>query len=223
MLSSYTKSPLSGQRNCSCYKHGPNDLKPAPCPEWLIQHLTKKDDQLDAVPPAPPKPLVNGEDGLSPYHRSQLYLAKCEPAVSGQGGHAQTFKLACKLVKGFGLSEEQAFELLWSYFNPRCLPPWTEKELRQKVADAMKAQGETGFLLTQNTTTNTPPPTIGPAAVVRTFHAVELVVQKAMTEFSEGERADVAWIQTEAIDLAKEIVIAAGFRDDSSRRTRSSR
>jgi hypothetical protein len=34
------------------------------------------------------------------------------------------------------------------------------------------------------------------------------------TEFSEGERADVAWIQTAAIDLAKEIVIAASFRDD---------
>jgi hypothetical protein len=43
---------------------------------------------------------------------------------------------------------------------------------------------------------------------------VRVVVQKATTEFSEGERADVAWIQTEAIDLAKEIVIAAGFRDD---------
>jgi hypothetical protein len=43
---------------------------------------------------------------------------------------------------------------------------------------------------------------------------VRLVVQKATTEFSEGERADVAWIQTEAIDHDQEIVLAAGFRDD---------
>ena len=44
---------------------------------------------------------------------------------------------------------------------------------------------------------------------------VRLVVQKATTEFSEGERADVAWIQTEAVDHDQEIVLAAGFRDDS--------
>ena len=44
---------------------------------------------------------------------------------------------------------------------------------------------------------------------------VRLVVPKATTEFSEGERADVAWIQTEAIDHDHEIVLASGFRDDA--------
>ena len=44
---------------------------------------------------------------------------------------------------------------------------------------------------------------------------VRLVVQKATTEFSEGERADVAWIQTEAVDHDQEIVLASGFRDDA--------
>ena len=44
---------------------------------------------------------------------------------------------------------------------------------------------------------------------------VRLVIQKATTEFSEGERADVAWIQTEAVDHDQEIVLAAGFRDDT--------
>ena len=41
-----------------------------------------------------------------------------------------------------------------------------------------------------------------------------VVVQKATSELADGERADVAWIQTEAIDLAKEIVLTSGFRDD---------
>lgn len=43
---------------------------------------------------------------------------------------------------------------------------------------------------------------------------VRASVTKATTEISDGERADVAWIQTEAIDLQREIVLAAGFRDD---------
>src|SRR3954466_6817093 len=44
---------------------------------------------------------------------------------------------------------------------------------------------------------------------------VRLVVPKATTEFNEGERANVAWIQTEAIDHDHEIVLASGFRDDA--------
>ncbi len=41
-----------------------------------------------------------------------------------------------------------------------------------------------------------------------------VVVEKAMTELSPGERADVSWICTEAIDRQREIVLTAGFRDD---------
>lgn len=44
---------------------------------------------------------------------------------------------------------------------------------------------------------------------------VKAVVEKATTEFAEGERADVSWIQTEAIDRHGEIVLSTGFRDES--------
>jgi hypothetical protein len=40
------------------------------------------------------------------------------------------------LVHGFELDEDTAFDLLWKKYNPRCQPPWTEKELRHKVHDA---------------------------------------------------------------------------------------
>src|SRR5262245_28324326 len=40
-----------------------------------------------------------------------------------------------------------------------------------------------------------------------------VVVRKATSELAEGERADVSWIQTEAIDHEREIVLASGFRD----------
>src|SRR5262249_11333857 len=104
-----------------CHKHGPDDLPPAPCPEWLLQHLVT--GEAHSVKPAPTPPLITGD---SPIGRATLYLAKCDPAISGHGGHNHTFKIACKLVKGFGLSQEQAFDLMWTYWNPACQPPWTD-------------------------------------------------------------------------------------------------
>src|SRR5262245_37557359 len=41
-----------------------------------------------------------------------------------------------------------------------------------------------------------------------------VVVEKATAELSDGERADVSWIQTETIDRHGEIVLTNGFRDN---------
>jgi hypothetical protein len=81
--------------------------------------------------------------------RARAYVAKIEPAISGQGGHDKTFYTACKMVQSFGLTEEEAFEILRSDYNPRCQPPWSEKELRHKVEDACKDPGPKGYLLDQ--------------------------------------------------------------------------
>jgi len=56
--------------------------------------------------------------------------------------------MACILVQGFDLSPADAFSFLARY-NQRCEPPWTEKELRYKLADADRAQSnkERGYLL----------------------------------------------------------------------------
>lgn len=40
------------------------------------------------------------------------------------------------------------------------------------------------------------------------------LVIKATADLSPGERADISWLQTEAIDADREIVLASGFRDD---------
>jgi hypothetical protein len=68
--------------------------------------------------------------------RAKRYLACCDPAISGSGGHDTTFRVACALVHGFCVEPQEAYELLLSHYNPRCLPPWSEAELRHKVADA---------------------------------------------------------------------------------------
>ncbi|MFO0083752.1 MAG: DUF3987 domain-containing protein [Phycisphaerales bacterium] len=68
--------------------------------------------------------------------RAAAYLDRIPPAVSGSGGHSQTYTAATAMVHGFGLDPETAFGLLWDRYNPRCQPPWLEKELRHKVSDA---------------------------------------------------------------------------------------
>lgn len=68
--------------------------------------------------------------------RAAAYLDSIPPAISGSGGHSQTYAAATAMVHGFGLDAETAFGLLRDRYNPRCQPPWTEKELRHKVSDA---------------------------------------------------------------------------------------
>jgi hypothetical protein len=68
--------------------------------------------------------------------RAEAYLDRIPPAISGSGGHSQTYAAATAMVHGFGLDAETAFGLLWDRYNPRCQPPWSEKELRHKVSDA---------------------------------------------------------------------------------------
>jgi hypothetical protein len=70
--------------------------------------------------------------------RARLLLRKAEPSVSGSHGHAALLSAAGALVNGFGLDEGLAFELLMSEFNPRCMPPWAEKDVRRKVKEATR-------------------------------------------------------------------------------------
>jgi len=75
------------------------------------------------------------------YDRAAAYLAKIPSAISGSGGHNQTFAaaraLAGYLVKG--LPESYCWGLLCEY-NRRCEPPWTERELAHKWTDAKNAE-----------------------------------------------------------------------------------
>lgn len=83
--------------------------------------------------------------------RARAYLAKCDPAISGQKGHVQTLKVAGYLCNGFALSDGDAMELLEEY-NQRCIPPWPQKDLLRKLSEAKKdilGKGR-GYLLQDN-------------------------------------------------------------------------
>lgn len=73
--------------------------------------------------------------------RARRYIGRMDAAVAGSDGHTTTFKVALVLVKGFGLSVEEARPLLREY-NERCLPPWSDRELEHKLRQADGAQDD---------------------------------------------------------------------------------
>lgn len=77
--------------------------------------------------------------------RARAYVAKMPVAVSGSSGHNATFKVACVLVMGFGLSDDEAYTLMAEY-NQTCQPPWFERELWHKIRQAGKQPGSRGYL-----------------------------------------------------------------------------
>lgn len=90
------------------------------------------------------KTFSNGP-GKSVIERARLYLTKIPPAIAGQHGHDATFATACRLVKDFGLSPDEAFPLL-AEWNQSCSPPWSESDLRHKLQCAADRPGEVGRL-----------------------------------------------------------------------------
>jgi hypothetical protein len=64
--------------------------------------------------------------------RARSYLAAIPPAISGQHGDVRTFQVCCRLTRGFALSDDEAFALLVEW-NQRCEPPWSERDLRDKL------------------------------------------------------------------------------------------
>lgn len=87
-------------------------------------------------PPPSPRPLASG--GASAFDRARAYLAKCDPAIQGSGGRTTTFVTAQRLVRGFALSVDEAFDLMLEW-NQRCQPPWSERDLRVKCEEAAKS------------------------------------------------------------------------------------
>ncbi len=100
----------------------------------------------------PPKPLKAPTTSPTRLDRSQIvnraraYINKMPPAVAGNNGHNQTFEVACKLILGFDLSQDEAYPIMLDY-SARCQPPWSENELLHKLADADKDSAERGYLL----------------------------------------------------------------------------
>lgn len=107
---------------------------------WSSRHLDTESLLLE--PPGPAWTYAT-----LPDKRVIAYLNAYPPAISGQGGHNVTFRIAKILVWEFNLPTEHALQLLLTHWNQRCSPPWSERELRHKVEDANRvpSNSERGF------------------------------------------------------------------------------
>lgn len=133
-------APPSLHHTGVCYRWtvgGPgSDMPLAEAPPALVARVLeggRPSRRPGVCVPSAPRATPAGDRQFS---RARAYLAKCQPAVSGQGGHDQTFKVADKLVNGFGLAVDAALSLLMEDWNGRCDPPWSEKDLLHKLQDA---------------------------------------------------------------------------------------
>ena len=84
------------------------------------------------------RPATSVEHNVAPewrLERARRYLAALPPAIAGGHGDLHTFRVCCRLVRGFALDDDEALALLRDW-NTRCLPPWTDRELEQKIASA---------------------------------------------------------------------------------------
>ncbi len=93
----------------------------------------------------------------APLERARRFLTRTGPAISGQHGDLRTFRICCRLVRGFALSDDEALSLLRDW-NATCEPPWSDEDLLAKLRHARRYGREpVGGLLTNFTSqvTNT--------------------------------------------------------------------
>lgn len=128
-----------------------------PVPEAFysaLEAIATSHEPGEASPPPVPVVQPAGTVGRKPSPRAAsvedravAYLAKCEPAISGQRGHDKAFKAACRVGPGFDIPPDVTLRLLRDHFNPRCEPPWSDAELEHKVTDAFNVETRRGWLL----------------------------------------------------------------------------
>jgi len=117
-------------------------LAPAPmlavCVKALAERIIRQRHGTQL--PRSPKAIILSSSSTRAHEnvesRAIAYLDALPAAVSGQGGHSATFSAATALVHGFGILPEKALDLLRQHYNPRCEPPWSEKELAHKINQA---------------------------------------------------------------------------------------
>lgn len=122
------------------YQHAYNQHAPVRVEKLLQLARASSLAPIASAKPRDPaqRPQARGE---ATPERIERYLDACPPAISGSAGHTTTLQTAMKLIGTFGLSADETFSYLWTHYNPRCQPAWSERELRRKCAEAARIKG----------------------------------------------------------------------------------
>jgi hypothetical protein len=128
------------------------------------------------------------DGGADPVARARAWLAKRPGAVQGDHGDDHTFRTAAQLVVDYALSDGDALALMLESWNGTCVPPWSEDELRAKIASAKKSGTHpVGAKLDGNATPGGTPGTPKPATLK-----------------PAGLDLDSHWVRWTAADLARD-------------------
>jgi putative DNA primase/helicase len=108
--------------------------KPAvAAPPWMKEKLSERRKTLALEGAAEP---VIELDLPSNIASAIVYLKHdAEPAIDGNNGDLQTFKVAVEL-RDLGISQDLAVDLLNEHYNDRCSPPWEIEGLIAKAHNA---------------------------------------------------------------------------------------
>lgn len=107
-------------------------------PDWVLTQISEREEdrkhhQRAASARMEDPAIFNTEEKLRQCER---YMTKVAPAVEGQGGDDHTYKVAC-LGGDFDLSDDE-FWPIFARWNDTCRPPWSDKDLRNKLKSAEK-------------------------------------------------------------------------------------
>ena len=107
-------------------------------PPWRCEPITLPDEIVNRFRRAAPQSEGSRREQSSTpsIKRARAWLAKAEASIQGSHGSDTLFRVACKMVHGFELSDSDAVSVILSDFNPRCVPPWSDAEIERKVSDA---------------------------------------------------------------------------------------
>lgn len=118
----------------------PDEIAIASLPEAWIKRCRRQ-----AVRRTPMPPIITTDARIE---RARKYLEKIPGAVSGNNGHTQTFNAVAHVMIGFDLDTDTARSIILSDYNPRCEPPWSEREIDHKIRSvAEHCKRERGYLL----------------------------------------------------------------------------
>lgn len=121
------------------------------------------------------------------------YINSREGAIQGESGDLKTFQMACDLVRGFNLSDEDALNYLKKY-NEKCVPMWSESELIIKIKSARKSgSGETGYLLKNVTTEQWVHRFLQKNSVKTKYNQAIYFNEECISAASLIRKAEIAW------------------------------
>ena len=113
----------------------------AELPKWLFDLALSKREQQRVFSPSGARPTEEElEKAGWPLKKriaaAKLALPEAPAAIQGQNGSRDCLRAAFLLVRGYCIPPNEAFDMLWSDYNPRCVPMWDHDELFHKVTDA---------------------------------------------------------------------------------------